>query len=76
MQKKLTITIDEQVYKGLYTIVGKRKISQFIENLVKPHVVKENLEAAYLEMAVDESREREATEWSESLLGDISSAER
>ena len=38
MQKKLTITIDEDVYAGLYRVVGRRKISKFIESLVQPHV--------------------------------------
>ena len=38
MQKKLTITIDEDVYAGLYRAVGRRKISKFIESLVRPHV--------------------------------------
>ena len=39
MQKKLTITIDEGVYNGLYRVIGPRKISRFIEDLVRPHVV-------------------------------------
>jgi len=40
MQKKLTVTIDEEVYEGLRTVIGPRKISRFIEDLVRPHVVK------------------------------------
>ena len=40
MQKKLTVTIDEEVYDGLRTVIGPRKISRFIEDLVRPHVVK------------------------------------
>ena len=71
MQKKLTITVDEQVYKGLHSVVGSRKISQFIESLVRPHVIKHSLEAAYREMALDEAREAEALEWSESTIGDV-----
>lgn len=39
MHKKLTISIDEQVYDGLYEVVGKGSISQFIEDLVRPHVI-------------------------------------
>ena len=74
MHKKLTITIDEKVYIGLYKIVGERKISQFIENLVKPHVLDQNLEMAYREMAQDKEREKEATDWAEGLIGDISHA--
>ena len=30
MQKKLTITIDQDVYDGLYRVVGKRKISDTV----------------------------------------------
>ncbi|MES0361553.1 MAG: addiction module antitoxin [Anaerolineales bacterium] len=72
MQKKLTITIDEEVYQGLYSVVGPRKISRFIENLVRPHVLIPDMEAAYQEMAEDEEREAEALEWAESTLGDVS----
>jgi len=68
MQKKLTITIDEKVYQGLYRVVGPRRISQFIEKLLRPHVVRDDLSEAYAHMAADEAREAEAVEWSESLL--------
>lgn len=71
MQKKLTITIDERVYEGLQTVVGRGKISQFIEVLVRPHVLKQDLESAYEAMSADETREAEALEWSESTIGDI-----
>lgn len=71
MQKKLTITVDERVYEGLHNVVGPRKISQFIELLVRPHVVKSDLEEAYAEMALSEERESEALEWSEATMGDV-----
>lgn len=71
MQKKLTITIDEQVYKGLYEIIGPRKISSFIESLVRPHVLYPDLEAAYAEMALDEEREAAALEWAEATVGGV-----
>jgi predicted CopG family antitoxin len=71
MQKKLTITVDEQVYRGLHEVIGRRNISQFIESLVRPHVLGLDLEAAYREMAADEARESEALEWAESTLGDV-----
>jgi predicted CopG family antitoxin len=71
VHKKLTITIDEQVYDGLYTVVGKGAISQFIEDLVRPHVVKDELDAAYKLMAEDKERETEALVWVEALIGDI-----
>ena len=71
MQKKLTITVDEQVYLGLHSVVGRRNISQFINSLVRPHVLKPDLEAAYRSMAADESREAEALEWAEATIGDV-----
>lgn len=71
MHKKLTISIDEQVYEGLYEVIGKGSISQFIENLVRPHVIKDELDAAYKLMAEDRARESEALEWSEALIGDV-----
>ena len=69
MQKKLTISIDEQVYEGLHEVVGPRRISRFIEDLVRPYVLNQELEAAYEQMAQDEAREAEALEWAEATLG-------
>ncbi|HEX2204225.1 MAG TPA: hypothetical protein VHG91_13035 [Longimicrobium sp.] len=71
MQKKLTISVDEEIYDGLYRVVGPRRISQFIEELVRPHVVPADLSAAYAEMAADEAREAEAKEWGEALISDV-----
>jgi hypothetical protein len=65
MQKKLTLTIDEAVYEGLHKTIGRRKISKYIEDMVRPHVVRANLEAAYAAMAKDKKREKEAQEWTE-----------
>jgi len=70
MQKKLTITIDEAVYRGLYERVGAGKISRFIEQLVRPHVLPKEVDDAYAAMARDQARESEASEWAEGLMGD------
>ena len=43
MQKKLTITLDEQVYEGLHKVIGRRRISEFIESLLRPHVIDTDL---------------------------------
>ena len=72
VRKKLTITLDEQVYEGLHRVIGRRKIGQFIEDLVRPHVIQEDLEAGYRAMAADEEYEAEALEWIEALVGDVS----
>ena len=71
MQKKLTITIDEQIYEGLHNTIGRGQISQFIESLVRPHVVKTGLEDGYREMALDSERESEALEFAEATIGDV-----
>ena len=71
MQKKLTITVDKEVYEGLHKVVGRRKISQFIEELVRPHVIGTELEAGYAAMAADEAREAEAEAWANVLSEDV-----
>lgn len=71
MQKKLTITVDERVYAGLHTVIGRRRISQFIESLVRPHVIGKDLDLAYQQMARDEEREAEALDWAEATVGDL-----
>jgi len=72
MRKKLTITVDETVYEGLHQIVGRKRISRFIEDLLRPHLLSADFEAAYQAMAQDEAREAEALEWAEAALGDPS----
>lgn len=71
MQKKLTITVDEEVYDGLHKTIGPRKISRFVQEIVRPHVVRSNLNEAYAEMAKDKKREKEAAEWAEITFKDV-----
>ncbi len=66
MRRKLTITVDDAVYRELHQKVGRGQISRFIEDLVRPHVVDgDALEAAYRLMAADREREEEALAWIE-----------
>jgi hypothetical protein len=65
--------MDERVYRGLHMVVGKQRISQFIESLVRPYVIGQDLEVAYKQMAEDELREAEALEWIEATSGDSNS---
>jgi hypothetical protein len=69
--KKLTITVDDEVYAGLYSVVGRRRISRFLNDLARPLVLPHDLAEGYRAMAADEEREREATEWVEGVTGDI-----
>ena len=71
MQKKLTITVDAEVYDGLHSVIGRRRISRFINDLARPHVVGQDLSAGYAAMAADEAREAEAATWTEALLNDV-----
>ena len=66
MNRKLTIDISDEVYRGLHQKVELDHISQFIEELVRPHVVSDDeLLAGYQAMAADREREEEALEWIE-----------
>ncbi len=71
MSKKLTITVENEVYAGLHSIIGRRRISRFLNDLARPHVLQGELAEGYKAMAADEERERDATEWVENLTGDI-----
>lgn len=72
MSKQLTITLDEQLYEELHRVVGQEHVSQFIESLIRPHIIGVDLESAYRQMAEDEAREAEAMEWAEATVGDAS----
>jgi len=76
MQKKLTITVEKQVYDGLRRVVGRRRISRFVESVVRPHVIVTDLETDYRRMAREEAREKEALEWAEATIGDVADEKR
>ena len=71
MLKKLTITVDADVYDGLHSVIGRRRISRFLNDLARPHVVGQDLSAGYAAMASDEARETAAEAWSEGLMTDV-----
>lgn len=71
MHKRMTITLDEAVYDGLYRTIGRRRMSQFIEELVRPHVLDTALDAGYQAMAADVAREEEAIAWVNALTIDL-----
>jgi len=67
MVRKLTITVEEEVYLGLHARVGRRRISRFLNDLAKPHVSDAALEEGYRAMAADAEYEAEAREWIEGV---------
>lgn len=71
MHKRITITLDEAVYEDLQRTVGKRRISRFIEDLLRQHVMDTSLDDGYRAMAADQNREAEALEWCDAIGGDM-----
>ena len=71
MTKKLTITVDDEIYHGLHSLIGARRISRFLNDLARLHMPRHDLPDGYRAMAADTGREREAREWVENLAGDI-----
>ena len=69
MQRKITLTINEGLYRDLHLLIGKRGISSFVEQSVKKRVKElklgDPLEEGYKMMGLDEKREKEALEWTE-----------
>lgn len=73
MTKKLTITVSDEVYKGLHKRVGGRKISRFIDELARERLADRSspeywlsasdreLAAAYAEQAAYETAQPEQT---------------
>ena len=71
MVRKLTITVDEDVYNGLHQRIGPRRISRFLNDLARPLVSEAAMLQGYREMAADELREREANEWVDAIIEDV-----
>lgn len=70
MMKKLTISISEEVYNGLYAKIGAGRISRFLDNLARPHVVDQDIDDGYKAMARDDARETQANEWTSGLINE------
>ncbi|MGH6957210.1 MAG: hypothetical protein ACREEW_11160 [Caulobacteraceae bacterium] len=68
--RKLTITVDDEVYVGLKARVGARRISRFLNDLAKPLVSEAALLEGYRRMAADADEGREATAWVDALIAD------
>lgn len=71
MHKRVSIKLDNVVYHGLYRTIGKRQMSRFIKNLLRPHVLNNKLDDGYREMAADTASESEAQKWANALAKDM-----
>ena len=76
MQKRITITLHETVCDGLMRVVGRGKVSQFLESLARPHVLDASMDDGYRAMRNDTQREAEASEWINGLIADSANAAR
>ena len=75
MKKKLTITfeLDPIVYDGLCRLTEHESMSWLLEEVVSSYVYSHDSEATregYRQMAADEEREVEASEWMDAFMGD------
>ena len=61
MQKKLTLSINAEIYEALHKMAGKRKIGRFIESLVRPYI--ESFDSAKERTAQDEEQESAVLPW-------------
>ena len=52
-------------------MIGKRKMNQFMEYLLRPHVLDSALDEGHQAMANDQMRETDAREWCEALAKDM-----
>lgn len=76
MSKQLTINLGDDVYDGLKDLIGENDFSEFIESLIRPHVIGHDLDLEYCQMARDEEREAEALQWAEGTIGDLANEAR
>jgi predicted CopG family antitoxin len=68
--KKLTISIDDDVYAGLYATIGRGNISSFLNNVARAHVIEDEIKSGYEAMAADKERENDALTWAENSVWD------
>lgn len=69
MQQKITLSIDEKVYRKIHFLIPKRKMSKFVEECIVEKIKKINredpVENGFQLMGKNLAREKEAQEWGE-----------
>lgn len=68
-RRKLTITVEDAVYRGLYKVVGRRNISRFINDLARPSVVRDRVESTATAKAKRRAAETELAGYVERVAG-------
>ena len=57
-------------------MIGEPDTSESIESRIRPHIMSDDLNAAYFQMAQDEERETEALKCAEATVGDVANESR
>ena len=76
MQRKITLSIEEEIYRKLRFLIPKRKMSKFVEEALKEKIerlkveIEEPIEEGFKMMGKDKEREKEALEWSEAGMSE------
>ena len=74
MQRKITLSIEEEIYRKLRFLIPKRKMSKFVEEAIKEKIgrlkLEEPIEEGFKMMGKDKEREKEALEWSEAEISE------
>lgn len=74
MQRKITLSIEEEIYRKLRFLIPKRKMSKFVEEALKEKIerlkLEEPIEEGFKMMGKDKEREKEALEWSEAGMSE------
>ena len=74
MQRKITLSIEEKIYRKLRFLIPKRKMSKFVEEALKEKIerlkLEEPIEEGFKMMGKDKEREKEALEWSEAGISE------
>ncbi len=74
MQRKITLSIEEKIYRKLRFLIPKRKMSKFVEEAIKEKIerlkLEEPIEEGFKMMGKDKEREKEALEWSEAGMSE------
>ena len=74
MQRKVTPSIEEKIYRKLRFLIPKRKMSNFVEEAIKEKIerlkLEEPIEEGFKMMGKDREREKEALEWSEAGISE------
>ncbi|MGH7812780.1 MAG: addiction module antitoxin [Candidatus Binataceae bacterium] len=68
-RRKLTITVEDAVYRGLYRVVGRRNISRFLNDLARPAVVRDRVKSTAALRAKRRESEAELAHYVERMAG-------